>query len=742
MTTRVGVNHAREAVVRAMGNGLEGIQEPKVSFVTPTTHSRLKFMQTAMQCVYNQHFEYIGTTMTFRPYEWIIVVGDTDNNIKQDFYDKMCNIISRGDANDFSFKIRFVFFRGVNDTFEVNSTYEQVRRDCCEWTPEVFVHYVTDCCGEETVPLGRMRNVYNELAVGDIIKCHDDDDFYPPESTQHAVDTLKSSGLFLAGVSCVYFYESRLREIYKYTNFVQYKSPNSALAYTRKYLSSYATPNVNRVVTAKYDDGAAYAEEVAFTDNFNEPLAQLDPLKTVLLMSHSTNTANKYNQIILNYAMINDDSKRVIVKTDFKLEHFIHDSALLRTFRQTLHPDVLEPSEYDIVWHCGLSSPWSPTQQDLGGSEQAVKHLSEQWVRDGKRVAVYTTLKNPQCERCAKYQASNAVQVTDWIKNARSCKLCWRANRDKEYPVVLDGVHYYHFSDFHLNRQYNTVILWRKYGMVPLLNYDIQCKRLLVDLHDTTTDAQLICDNIHKISRICVKSEWHRDAVLYQVSKIRPQMIIGVREKMFVHVNGIRAEIPKLLSRYPERTLLSKDAHVQLLYCSCYTRGLREILLYFWPKFHDLYPQSTLHICYGMELVQDEAFKREMEFLFRQPGVKEYGKLTLDRVIELKCKCHYHYYFTETQAETDCISIRESAYCGCTPVLNSKGVFLERTGILLEGNSKSEEDQHKCARILVERIKSLRSGSSCQTMNTVISDHRATDFVFWNEVASVWLDIV
>ena len=46
--------------------------------------------------------------------------------------------------------------------------------------------------------------------------------------------------------------------------------------------------------------------------------------------------------------------------------------------------------DYDIVYMCGgFSISWNPEDKKLGGSEQAVVNLSENWVKMGKSVIVY-----------------------------------------------------------------------------------------------------------------------------------------------------------------------------------------------------------------------------------------------------------------------------------------------------------------------------------------------------------------
>jgi len=58
------------------------------------------------------------------------------------------------------------------------------------------------------------------------------------------------------------------------------------------------------------------------------------------------------------------------------------------------------------------------------------------------------------------------------------------------------------------------------------------------------------------------------------------------------------------------------------------------------------------------------------------PGVKEYGRLSATEVAEIRAKSAMHLYLcVDPTVETDCISIRESIYSGCVPVVFDEGVF-------------------------------------------------------------------
>ena len=64
----------------------------------------------------------------------------------------------------------------------------------------------------EKMKLGRKRNFMHEKTKGEILVYMDDDDYYPPERVNHAVNRLRSQPRALAaGSSIVYIYFNDFR---------------------------------------------------------------------------------------------------------------------------------------------------------------------------------------------------------------------------------------------------------------------------------------------------------------------------------------------------------------------------------------------------------------------------------------------------------------------------------------------------------------------------------------------------
>ena len=136
---------------------------------------------------------------------------------------------------------------------------------------------------DKKMPLGEKRNYMHKKAKGSIIVYMDDDDYYPPERIEHAVDRLQNNKEALcAGSSEMYIYFKHIKKMYQCGPY----GPNHATAGTFAF-------KVRLLDDTKYEDHAALAEEKAFLKEYTVPFVQLDPMKTILVFSHMHNTFDK-----------------------------------------------------------------------------------------------------------------------------------------------------------------------------------------------------------------------------------------------------------------------------------------------------------------------------------------------------------------------------------------------------------------------------------------------------------------
>jgi len=163
--------------------------------------------------------------------------------------------------------------------------------------PVVYVEYT------EKKPFSEIYNSGNNACSGDIIVIMEDDDYYPPCRVSHAVEELEKSEKLIAGCSGIFMYCYSTDKFYKFKPFNCNHSCNHAFAYKRQYLENHHFENNN------------FNIESSFTNEFTEPMVQLDPNKTIVLSIHSENTVKKDTELIqhwLIYSVIKITKKGIL----------------------------------------------------------------------------------------------------------------------------------------------------------------------------------------------------------------------------------------------------------------------------------------------------------------------------------------------------------------------------------------------------------------------------------------------
>ena len=194
---------------------------------------------------------------------------------------------------------------------------------------------------DKKMHLGEKRNYMHKKTKGSIIVYMDDDDYYPPERIEHAVDRLQNNKESLcAGSSEMYIYFKHIKKMYQCGPY----GPNHATAGTFAFKSRLLDDT-------KYEDHAALAEEKAFLKGYTIPFVQLDPFKTILVFSHNHNTFDKKKLLENPHPDYFKESKKTVADfirkpEEVKIKKFFLDDIekLLETYEPgepKMKPDVL-----------------------------------------------------------------------------------------------------------------------------------------------------------------------------------------------------------------------------------------------------------------------------------------------------------------------------------------------------------------------------------------------------------------
>lgn len=528
--------------------------------------------------------------------------------------------------------------------------------------PIIYINY------ENNIKLGELRNKGNRKCIGDITVCMDDDDYYFPDRVEHAVQKLSKSSAKIAGCSAVMIYDYFLERLYKFKQLGEKHSTNNCMAWKKEYL-----------LTNSHDPSKEMAEESSFTKNFSEDMVQLEAEHTIIVSSHDSNTFNKRELLVGGTLGINPTLYEVPdIKKYIKEPYFTKYKTLF------VKP---HKSKYDIEYYAaGFSIDWDPRDMSLGGSEQAIVNLVNQWALMGKKVAVYG--KVPEI-------TFNNVEYIDWRK-------------------------------FEHEAEHNIVILWRLYGLMCGTPFPLNAKHIWLDCHDNFHGQ--FSEYWHKygaakVTKIFFKSNFHKDEFESKTNyKLSP-------EKYVIIPNGVRTE------KFTENKDDVQRNPYRFVYCSCYMRGIVDLVQYTWPVIYQLEPRAELHVYYGMENIKDDNARNVLTKILSMPGVMDHGRQPMDVIIREKHMASYHLYITNTPIEIDCISIRESLATGCIPLISNYGVFKDREGVHFELKDKDP----KCyQQIGLKIVQLMKQGDKLDGYREQIK--KSPLLINWTKVAEAWIN--
>lgn len=144
-------------------------------------------------------------------------------------------------------------------------------------------------------------------------------------------------------------------------------------------------------------------------------------------------------------------------------------------FAQKIIREFQKPKTWKGVVYLAASAfaPFDPRtamDEGIGGSETAVMRLSQEWAKD--------------------------MPVTVFANVTSDC--------------TVSGVDYKHWNQFNWADTFDTLIVWRN---TPMLDNPMKAKKILVDLHDITSDVEMKPERVAKVHKFMVKSNYHRENI-------------------------------------------------------------------------------------------------------------------------------------------------------------------------------------------------------------------------------------
>jgi len=395
-----------------------------------------------------------------------------------------------------------------------------------------------------------------------------------------------------------------------------------------------------------------------------------------------------------------------VIKIVKKLEG-ITDKKKLKTELDKLPPEIRQhpsiciirnrmfikekSSGKDIVFYCGYTAEeWTPETarvSGIGGSEEAVINLSAILNTRGYNVTIYNNCGHTE--------------------------------------QVFDGVTYKPFWTFNVRDKQDAVVLWR----TPIIaKHEINSDKIFIDLHDVISDGEFTKERLDNISKVFVKSEFHKS------------LFTNIPEDKFVVVpNGIYTDLFKKETKRDHLIINTSSPDRSL---SAFCEIVKEVKkkdpnvkaqwAYGWGVYDAVYKNDT------KMMEWKEMMKKKMV----DSGVEELGRLSHSEIAKLYNKAKVFLYPSEF-AEIDNISLTKAMASGCVPITSdfaAMGDKVHKDGYFFKsdktkdnwatGNDYSFKGDLK--QFVKATLKVLKQMPDTKAMRSW------TDKFDWEKVADVW----
>lgn len=291
----------------------------------------------------------------------------------------------------------------------------------------------------------------------------------------------------------------------------------------------------------------------------------------------------------------------------------------------------------DLVIYCGNTvETWNSElfqTKGFGGSEEAVVHLAREYAKLGWNVTVYNN--------CGHKATTEHVLMDSLI------------------AFRMRSVTYRPFWEFNYRDKQDVVILWR---WAKPLDADINAPKIFLDIHDVIPPGELTEKRVEKVTKIFVKSKFHRS------------LFPNVPDEKF-------AIVPNGLEIYPDSTI-KKDPYL-IINTSSPDRSM-DVMPKLFKEIKKRVPKARMQWCYGWDGfisahssdTKKMAWMEETKKAIADAGIEDLGRITQKEVGKLYQKASIFAYPTEF-AEIDCISVKKAQAAGCIAVTTDFGALKE-----------------------------------------------------------------
>lgn len=282
----------------------------------------------------------------------------------------------------------------------------------------------------------------------------------------------------------------------------------------------------------------------------------------------------------------------------------------------------------DLVYFCGFTEEeWTPQtakEKGIGGSEEAVIHLTKRWADAGWNVTVYNN--------------------------------CGHTEK------TFDGVTFKPFWMWNPRDRQDVTILWRA---PRFADYEINSEKIYIDMHDVVQPGEFNDKRLGNVDKIFVKSQFHRSLFPHVPDEKFVVVPNGIDPDKFE--DGTRDPMLVINTSSPDRSLSSFITVAEMVKKEVPTAKFQWA--YGWGVYDIVHKDNPLMM----------AWKQQQIERMEKVGVENLGRINHDEIAKKYCSANVFLYPTEF-AEIDCISISKAMAGGAIPVTTDFAALGEKQG--------------------------------------------------------------
>jgi len=577
-----------------------------------------------------------------------------------------------------------------NNDRKLRSGIERLRKEYPSLPEIVFIEPEDN----SSKNIGVLRNLYNEKCRGDIVVCMDDDDYYPYNRVSHAVSALKNSLLEIGGCCNINIYSVQFQKAYLWKRFHLNQGGNASLAYTNAYAKTHTYMDVS------------CGEEKHFIKNYmghecepgkerEQTMIQFDSDKSLMSIAHSS-TFDKSKLFAENE--LRPHQNKFIYHSPYTLEKYVQNPKIMDMYKKLFAKENKDKDDITIFYVIDGYNIDIQTYQHEAEFNQ-ICLLADYYHTQGKNVTVYTKFKNSTTKK-------DGINIQD-----NSTKL-------------INNVKYRNYFTIDSRIQYKHMIAINELSL-----------RLLQELHIAYDTLYYIHDTHKPLTKKYIHGV-HIDTYItrnhYSINDI-------IKQTNSIHIpRGIDTkQIDCMIKKNNLQTI--KRNYYRFCYTNGYETGVLPIIQHFYPELKRLQPKIELHVYGSIREGTNPKLVQMINQTMKQEGIIDHGIGDVQTIIKEKHTSGFHINFID-QPKIDSLSVKESIYCGCIPIISHKHCFKELVGIHFDLPTDQVESYKKIAqtihRILIKMEQNNQTIMDLQ--ENICSQHNKDSVTTIDKTLSLW----